>query len=90
MISLSSFSFDTEWQQGDSADHCSGEHLHQGWSSQEGELQGQDGPAQQEEQEEGWTGQVHDRNSDCVVKHLFKKSPGFMTAADCWSCGSLS
>lgn len=58
------FFFSTEWQQGDSADNRPGEHLHQGWSCQESELQGQDGPAQQEEQEEGWTGQVHDSNNN--------------------------
>lgn len=56
----------TEWQQGDSADYCTGEHLYQGWPCQKGELQGQDGPAQQEEQEEGRTGQVHDKNNNFI------------------------
>lgn len=52
------FCFLTEWQQGESADDGAGEHLHQGRPRQEGELQGQDGAEEQEEQEEGWTGQV--------------------------------
>ena len=50
--------FPTEWQQGDPADHRPGEHLHQGGPRQEDQLQGQDGPAQQEGQEEGGAGQV--------------------------------
>lgn len=39
----------TEWQQGESADYCTGEHFHQSWPCQEGELQSQDGSEKQEE-----------------------------------------
>ena len=62
--------FSTEWQQGDPADDCTGEHLDQGGPCQEGELQGQDGSAQQKEQEEGRTGQVHEGRMQhfcCVI-----------------------
>lgn len=58
--------FATERQQGDSADNRAGEHVHQGRPSQEGELQSQDGPAQQEEQEERRTGQVHNENNNFI------------------------
>lgn len=55
--------FSTERQQGDSPNDSAGEHVDQGGPCQEGQLQGQDGEAQQEEQEEGWTGQVGDSTS---------------------------
>ncbi len=57
----------TEWQQGDPADYCNRKHIHQGGPCQKGELQGQDGPAQQEEQEEGGTGQVREGRTKSQV-----------------------
>lgn len=52
--------FSTEWEQGDPADYCTGEHFYQGGPCQKSQLQGQNGPTQQEEQKKGRTGQVHE------------------------------
>lgn len=60
--------FSSEWEQGDPANYCTGEHHDQGGPRQKGQLQGQDGSAQQEEQEERRTGQVHEERMMSVAQ----------------------
>ncbi|KAG5276503.1 hypothetical protein AALO_G00132800 [Alosa alosa] len=55
-----------EWQQGGAADHGPGEHVHQAWTRPQGQLQGQDGPPQQEVQEEGHPGPASQHPEEAV------------------------